>query len=164
MCSTALASRSTCRACSRTSASQSFVKTSGSKGLQVYVPLNVEGVAFADTKPFAKAVAELLEQTEPDRVVSRMTKTRREGKVLIDWSQNDRNKTTVCVYSLRARPHQTASTPLDWEEVSAALERGDPAALVFEAAQVLERVADHGDLFAPVLSLKQRLPEFAPPS
>jgi bifunctional non-homologous end joining protein LigD len=140
----------------------SFVKTSGSKGLQVYVPLNVEHVDFAATKTFAKAVAELFEQSEPDRVVSRMTKTRREGKVLIDWSQNDRNKTTVSVYSLRARAHPTASTPLDWDEVSAALEGGKPSALVFDAAQVLERVAEHGDLFASVLSLTQRLPAFAP--
>jgi bifunctional non-homologous end joining protein LigD len=140
----------------------SFVKTSGSKGLQVYVPLNVEDVDFARTKTFAKAVAELFEQTEPDRVVSRMAKTRREGKVLIDWSQNDRNKTTVCVYSLRARTRPTAATPLEWDEVSAALGGGDAAALVFDAARVLERVTELGDLFAPVLSLKQRLPAFEP--
>ena len=142
---------------------QSFVKTSGSKGLQVYVPLNVEDVDFAATKAFAKAVAELFEQTEPKRVISTQTRARREGKILIDWSQNDRNKTTVCVYSLRARTRQTGATPLDWDEVSAALKGGDPAALVFDAAAILERVAEHGDLFAPVLSLKQRLPEFAPP-
>ncbi len=140
----------------------SFVKTSGSKGLQVYVPLNVEDVDFARTKRFAKAVAELFEQTEPDRVVSRMTKTRREGKVLIDWSQNDRNKTTVCVYSLRARAHPTAATPLEWDEVSNALDGGEAAALVFDAAQVPARVAEQGDLFASVLSLKQQLPAFEP--
>jgi bifunctional non-homologous end joining protein LigD len=140
----------------------SFVKTSGSKGLQVYVPLNVEDVDFAQTKTFAKAVAELFEQSEPDHVVSRMTKTRREGKVLIDWSQNDRNKTTVCAYSLRARPRPTVSTPLDWDEVRDALERADAALLTFEAAQVLERVAERGDLFAAVLSAKQRLPDFKP--
>ncbi len=138
----------------------SLVKTSGSKGLQVYVPLNVEDVDFERTKAFAKAVAELFEQSEPDRVVSRMTKARREGKVLIDWSQNDRNKTTVCAYSLRARPRPTVSTPLDWGEVRGALDGGDPAALSFEAPQVLERVAERGDLLAPVLSLAQRLPEF----
>jgi len=81
---------------------RSFAKTSGVKGMQVYVPLNVPDVTFEQTKPFARAVAELFEQTEPDLVVSRMTKARRTGKVLIDWSQNDSNKTTVCVYSLRA--------------------------------------------------------------
>jgi bifunctional non-homologous end joining protein LigD len=137
---------------------QSFVKTSGKKGLQLYVPLNVDGVSFAQTKPFAKAVAELLEQSEPQLIVSRMTKTRREGKVLIDWSQNDRNKTTVCAYSLRATPLPTVSTPLHWGEVRAALDRGDPDALRFDAGAVLDRVSDHGDLFAPVLSIAQELP------
>jgi len=136
---------------------QSFAKTSGIKGLQVYVPLNTDDIAFAQTKTFAKAVAELLESSEPDLVVSQMTKVRRAGKVLIDWSQNDRNKTTVCVYSLRATERPTASTPLGWDEVRAALESGDPAALSFEAADVLARVEERGDLFAPVLSLVQRL-------
>jgi bifunctional non-homologous end joining protein LigD len=137
---------------------QSFAKTSGSKGLQLYVPLNTPEVTFADTKPFARAVAELFEQSEPDLVVSRMTKARRTGKVLIDWSQNDRNKTTVCVYSLRATERPTVSTPVEWEEVHAALDAGDPAMLAFEAPAVLERVAERGDLFAPVLSLVQKLP------
>ena len=86
---------------------QSFAKTSGSKGLQVYVPLNREGVTYEHTKPFAKTVAELLEQAEPDLVVSRMTRARRTGKVLIDWSQNDAKKTTVCAYSLRASERPT---------------------------------------------------------
>jgi bifunctional non-homologous end joining protein LigD len=137
---------------------QSFAKTSGSKGLQIYVPLNSPDVTFEQTKPFAKAVAELFEQTEPELVVSRMTKARRTGKVLIDWSQNDRNKTTVCVYSLRATERPTASTPVGWDEVRATLDAGDPEALVFEAPAVLERVAERGDLFAPVLSLIQQLP------
>jgi bifunctional non-homologous end joining protein LigD len=137
---------------------ESFVKTSGSKGLQLYLPLNRPDVTFADTKPFAKAVAELLEQSEPDLVVSRMTKARREGRVLIDWSQNDQKKTTVCAYSLRATPRPTVSTPLEWDEVRAALDAGDPALLAFEAHDVLERVAAKGDLFAPVLSLVQGLP------
>jgi bifunctional non-homologous end joining protein LigD len=137
---------------------RSFVKTSGSKGLQVYVPLNRIDVTFEHTKGFAKAVAELLEQEQPDLVVSRMTKARREAKVLIDWSQNDRRKTTVCAYSLRATERPTVSTPLDWEEVRAALDARDPARLVFEAGDVLRRVAERGDLFAPVLSLVQRLP------
>jgi bifunctional non-homologous end joining protein LigD len=137
---------------------QSFVKTSGKKGLQLYVPLNVDDVSFEQTKPFAKAVAELLEQSEPQLIVSRMTKTRREGKVLIDWSQNDRNKTTVCAYSLRATALPTVSTPLHWDEVRAALDRGDPDALRFDAGAVLDRVSDSGDLFAPVVSIVQKLP------
>jgi bifunctional non-homologous end joining protein LigD len=137
---------------------ESFAKTSGSKGLQVYVPLNTAELTFADTKPFAKAVAELLERAEPELVVSRMTRARRTGKVLIDWSQNDRRKTTVCVYSLRAGPHPTVSAPVSWDEVRAALRSADPASLVLEAGTVLERLADRGDEFAPVLSLTQRLP------
>src|SRR3984885_10479380 len=137
---------------------ESFAKTSGSKGLQVYVPLNSENITFERTKPFAKAVAELLENAEPELVVSRMTKARRTGKVLIDWSQNDAKKTTVCVYSLRAQERPTASTPLAWDEVRATRDSGDPASLAFEAGQVLERVAQGGDLFGPVLSLAQRVP------
>jgi bifunctional non-homologous end joining protein LigD len=137
---------------------QSFVKTSGKKGLQLYVPLNDPEITFARTKPFAKTVAELLEEAEPELIVSRMTKAARPGRVLIDWSQNDRNKTTVCVYSLRATERPTVSTPLDWDEVRAALEHGDPDALRFEAPAVIERIADRGDVFAPVLSLVQQLP------
>ena len=140
---------------------ESFVKTSGSKGLQLYVPLNTKGVTFDDTKTFSKAVAELFEQNDPDHVVSRQTKTRREGKVLIDWSQNDRNKTTVCVYSLRARPRPTVSTPLEWDEVKAAAKKGDPGLLTFEAEEVLRRVEERGDLFAAVLSTSQELPDFS---
>ena len=115
-------------------------------------------MTFAQTKPFAKVVAELLEQAEPDLIVSRMTKARRTGKVLIDWSQNDRNKTTVCVYSLRATERPTVSTPVEWDEVRATLDAGDPASLAFEAHEVLQRVNSRGDLFAPVLSLVQQLP------
>jgi bifunctional non-homologous end joining protein LigD len=91
--------------------------------------------------------------------VSSQKKELRKGKVLIDWSQNDEHKTTVCVYSLRARERPTVSTPLEWREVEAALEADDPDALVFESDQVLERVEEHGDLFAPVLTVEQRLPE-----
>jgi bifunctional non-homologous end joining protein LigD len=137
---------------------QSFAKTSGKKGLQLYVPLNAAGVTFAQTKPLAKAVAELLEQSEAELVVSTQTKTRRTGKVLIDWSQNDSRKTTVCVYSLRATPRPTVSTPVEWDEVRATLDSGDPDTLAFDAAQVLQRIAERGDLFAPVLSLVQQLP------
>ena len=137
---------------------QCFAKTSGKKGLQLYLPLNSRDVSFDQSKAFAKAVAELLESADPDLVVSRMTKARRTGKVLIDWSQNDHRKTTVCAYSLRARERPTVSTPVNWEEVRATLDSRDPAALAFEAGEVLERVAERGDLFAPVLSLVQELP------
>jgi bifunctional non-homologous end joining protein LigD len=135
----------------------SYPKTSGSKGMQLYVPLNSE-VTYEDTKPFANAVAETLEKKFPDRVVSQMSKAKRPGKVLIDWSQNDRHKTTVCVYSLRAKEQPTVSTPLEWDEVTAALESGDAEALVFDHAAVLERVEAKGDLFAPLLSEEQELP------
>ncbi len=137
---------------------QSFAKTSGSKGLQVYVPLNRPEISFEQTKPFARAVAEMLEAAEPDLIVSLMTKSKRGGKVLIDWSQNDRNKTTVCVYSLRARERPTVSTPLEWDEVRAALRHKQPERLAFQARDVLARVAERGDLFAPLLSLVQQLP------
>ena len=135
-----------------------FPKTSGSKGLQVYLPLNDPQVRYETTKPFARTVAELLAADEPELVVSRMTKARRTGKVLIDWSQNDAKKTTVCVYSLRATALPSASTPLDWDEVRAAHSAGDASRLSFEAHEVLSRVAERGDLFAPVLSLVQELP------
>lgn len=134
---------------------QSFPKTSGSKGLQVYVPLNT-AVTYARTKAFASAVARALESECQDLVVSKMLKKLREGKVLVDWSQNDDHKTTVCVYSLRAKERPTVSAPVTWNEVAAALKRQKP--LVFEAGEVLKRVKKHGDLFAPVLELKQKLP------
>jgi bifunctional non-homologous end joining protein LigD len=133
-------------------------KTSGSKGLQLYVPLNSPGVSFTDTKAFARTVAEMLEDAEPGLVVSNMKKERREGRVLIDWSQNDRRKTTVCVYSLRAAERPTVSMPLEWDEVHAVAAGEDPATVSFQADAALERVAGRGDLFAPVLSLVQRLP------
>jgi bifunctional non-homologous end joining protein LigD len=131
-----------------------FPKTSGSKGMQVYVPLRSE-VTYDHTKPLARALARLLEKQHGKLVTSVMAKERRRGKVFIDWSQNDLHKTTVCVYSLRARERPTVSTPLLWEEVEA----GDPDALVFESGEVLERVEEHGDLFGPVEELEQELPE-----
>jgi bifunctional non-homologous end joining protein LigD len=137
---------------------QAFPKTSGSKGMQVYVPLNVPDATYEHTKGFAKAVAELLEASEPGLVVSRMAKAVRAGKVFIDYSQNDEHKTTVCVYSLRARERPTVSTPVTWDEVRDCCDAGDPQRLVFDAGQVLARVAEHGDLFAPVLSLVQEIP------
>jgi bifunctional non-homologous end joining protein LigD len=135
-----------------------FPKTSGSKGLQVYVPLN-GGDTYERTKPFAKAIAQLLEKQTPDLVVSKMKKVERRGKVFVDWSQNHRSKTTVAVYSLRARERPTASTPVTWEELERACDREDASMLVFEAGEVLERIERDGDLFAPVLELKQELPE-----
>jgi len=139
---------------------RSFAKTSGSKGLQVYVPLN-SGESYAETKPFAHELASSLERKHPDLVVSDMKKSLREGKVLVDWSQNDAHKTTVSVYSLRARPQPTVSTPVSWAEVTRCLESRDHATLQFTAPQVLERVDRNGDLFAPVLTLHQQLPQLA---
>ena len=133
-----------------------FVKTSGSKGLQVYVPLNSDAT-YAQTKPLAKAIAQTLEAQTPDRVVSRMAKAHRHGRVLVDWGQNTEHKSMVCVYSVRAKERPTVSTPLAWEEVEAAVEGGDPAALVFEMADVLERVGRDGDRFADVLTVRQDL-------
>jgi bifunctional non-homologous end joining protein LigD len=135
----------------------SFVKTSGSKGLQVYLPLNGEA-GYDDTKSFARAVAMLVESAQPQLAVSRMTKALRAGRVLIDWSQNDERKTTISVYSLRARADPTVSTPLEWDEVRDALASRTPDALVFDSAAVLQRVHERGDLFAPLLSLVQTLP------
>jgi len=136
-----------------------FPKTSGSKGMQVYLPLNRKDVSYDDTKPFAKALAQALEKSEPDLVVSQMKKDLRGGKVFVDWSQNDVSKTTIAVYSLRARARPTASTPLHWDEVEECAAKEDPELLVFDAGQVLERVDEHGDLFAPVLELQQELPD-----
>ncbi len=139
---------------------ESFPKTSGSKGMQVYVPLNTP-TSYDETKPFARALAEMLERQHPDLVVSSMKKSLRGGKVLVDWSQNDDHKTTVCVYSLRAKERPTVSTPVTWDEVDELLERDDPDWLVFDSGEVLERVEELGDLFAPVASLEQSLPELA---
>ena len=132
-----------------------FAKTSGSKGMQVYVPLNTPHTHH-EASAFALWVAQLLERAHPDGVVSNMKKSLRKGKVLVDWSQNSRHKTTVAVYSLRARPRPTVSTPVAWDEVEAAA-GGEP--LAFETGDVLARVAEHGDLFAEALTLEQRLPE-----
>ena len=137
---------------------QSFAKTSGSKGLQVYVPLNT-ATSYDETKPFAHAVARFLEGESPKEIVSDMKKTLRVAKVFVDWSQNDDHKTTVCVYSLRAKDRPTVSTPVSWDEVEACLKKKDPNLLVFTSDDVLERVKELGDLFAPVETLKQRLPK-----
>ncbi len=139
---------------------RAFAKTSGSKGMQIYVPLNDARVRYATTKPFAHAVAVMFEAQRPDLVVSDMKRKsgERDGKVLIDWSQNDEHKTTIAVYSLRAKERPTVSTPVRWDEVQACLEAGDPELLRFEHDAVLARVAEHGDLFAEVLTLRQKLP------
>ncbi len=135
-----------------------FPKTSGSKGLQLYVPLNTP-VTYEDTKPFAHAIAELLEKQHSELVLSSMSKVAREGKVFVDWSQNDRIKTTVGVYSLRAKDLPTVSAPVTWEEVEECLERGDPDFLSFLSDQVLARYKKLDDIFLPVQTLKQKLPE-----
>jgi bifunctional non-homologous end joining protein LigD len=136
---------------------QSFAKTSGSKGLQLYVPLN-SGATYGETKPFSRSVAEALAIRRPELVVSNMKKSLRGGKVLLDWSQNDPHKTTVCVYSLRARERPTVSMPVTWSEVRRCLRARDPSLLSFETDAALRRVEKRGDLFAPMLSLKQELP------
>jgi bifunctional non-homologous end joining protein LigD len=139
---------------------ESVAKTSGSKGMQLYVPLNAAAgeVTYAQTKPFARQIAELLEQRLPELVVSRMTKRLRRGKVLVDWSQNDDHKTTVTVYSVRARERPTVSAPVSWDEVQKCLDSGDPESLSFDTDQVLARVAAQGDPFAMLLSTRQQLP------
>jgi bifunctional non-homologous end joining protein LigD len=134
---------------------EGWAKTSGSKGLQLYVPLN-SPVTHDDAAAFANAVGTLLEKQHPDFVTTTMTKAIRPGKVFVDWSQNNRHKTTIAVYSLRARPHPTVSTPVSWEEVEACA--GGGLELRFEAHDVLRRVDELGDLFAPTLTTVQHLP------
>jgi bifunctional non-homologous end joining protein LigD len=137
---------------------QCVVKTSGKKGMQVYVPLN-RPVSYARTKPFAQAVARHLEGEHPGLVVSKMKKDLRGGKVFVDWQQNVDFKTTVCAYSLRAQERPTVSTPLRWDEVEQVVEREDPELIVFDASAALDRAEREGDLFAPALGLEQELPE-----
>src|ERR1700730_4594299 len=137
---------------------ESFAKTSGSKGLQVYIPLNTP-VTYQRTKPFAQAVAGLLEQQAPKVVVSNMQRNLRKGKVFVDWSQNDAHKTTINVYSLRARERPTVSTPVTWDEIKNATKKNK--ILSFDSDEVLRRLEKEGDIFAPVLSLKQKLPPLA---
>jgi bifunctional non-homologous end joining protein LigD len=135
-----------------------FPKVSGGKGLQVYVPLNTK-VTYEQTSPFAKAVAQLLEKETPKQVVSKMAKADRGGRVFVDWSQNHQKKTTIAVYSLRARERPTASIPLHWREVERAAKKGDAENLRFEIPAAIKRVEKEGDLFEPVLKLRQRLPD-----
>jgi bifunctional non-homologous end joining protein LigD len=137
---------------------QSFPKTSGSKGLQIYVPLNTN-TSYDETKPLAHALARLLEDEHRDLVVSDMKKAIRTNKVFVDWSQNDEHKTTISVYALRARERPTVSTPVTWDEVENTLKKKNAKLLVFESKQTLDRVEKMGDLFAPLLNLKQKLPK-----
>lgn len=138
---------------------ESVVKTSGSKGLHLAVPLNTAGVTADDSKGFALALGQLLAKRDAKHVTTNMNKAERKGRVFVDWSQNDRHKTTVCAYSLRARLRPTVSTPVSWDEVSEALDAEDGDALTFEAEKVLARVDEVGDLYKPNLELKQKLPK-----
>ena len=136
---------------------ESFVKTSGSKGLHLLIPLN-SNITFEQTKPFAHALAMLMEQQDPRRITSIMKRDLRGGKVFIDWSQNDEHKTTVCSYSMRGTQHPSVSTPMKWDEVKRAVKKGDREAFVFTPKDVLKRVKQSGDINAGVLTLKQKLP------
>jgi len=136
---------------------KSCAKTSGSKGLQVYVPLNTP-VTYDDTKTLSRALAQHLEREHSDQVTSNMSKALRKRKVFVDWSQNDEHKTTVCVYSLRAKEEPTVSAPVAWQEIENCLKKRNADLLKFRSDQVLARVEKHGDLFAVVEELKQKLP------
>src|SRR5213080_1850384 len=136
---------------------KSFAKTSGSKGLQVYVPLNTP-VTFDQTKDLSRALARHLEGEHGNLVTSNMSKTLRKGKVFVDWSQNDEHKTTVCVYSLRAKEEPTVSTPVAWNEVANCLKKKKADLLKFRSDKVIARAEKSGGLFAPVEKLKQKLP------
>ena len=138
----------------------SAVKTSGSKGLQLYVPLNTPDVGFDETRDFALAIGQVLERSQPELVTTNMGKEHRPGRVFVDWSQNTFSKTTVAVYSLRARPRPMVSTPLSWDEVQQAVDAGDVERLRFDAKPVLDRVKAGGDRFEVVLTAQQRLPKF----
>src|SRR6516165_7862381 len=134
-----------------------LIKSTGSKGLQVHIPLNTP-TSFEATKSFARALAITMQQAYPNRIVHDMKKNLREGKVLIDWSQNDPGKTTVNVYSLRARARPFAAVPLLWDEVSRYVKKGDSECFFLEAEEVLARAKKDGDLFADLLRQKQKLP------
>jgi bifunctional non-homologous end joining protein LigD len=137
---------------------KAFAKTSGSKGLQVYVPLNTV-VTYDQTKGLSRSLAQRLERENPDHVTSNMSKALRKGKVFVDWSQNDEHKTTICVYSLRAKEQPTVSTPVSWNEVENCLKKKKADILTFRSDQTVARVEKQGDLFEPVETLKQKLPK-----
>ncbi len=135
----------------------SYVKTSGKKGLHVYVPLNRKGTTFEDTKTFSRAVAGIMQKHYPDLVTAKMAKKDRDRKVFINWSQNDASKTTICVYSLRAREKPIVSFPLEWKELENS-GNGDPERLQVTHSEALRRAERKGDLFRDVLLKEQRLP------
>jgi bifunctional non-homologous end joining protein LigD len=139
---------------------KSFPKTSGGKGIHLAVPLNTT-ITFDETKSFARAIAQTLERQFPSEVVSQMSRAIRKNKVFVDWSQNSEHKTTACVYSLRAHDYPTVSTPITWKELEEAVKKNDPDSITFQANEVIDRVARRGDLFLPVLKLKQQLPKSA---
>jgi len=136
----------------------SYAKTSGKKGLHVYVPLNRKETTFEDTKKFSKAVAEVLQRSYPELVTAKMAKEQRIKKVFINWSQNDPSKTMICVYSLRAREKPAVSFPLAWEELEILAKKGDPEKLLVMHSEAVSRVDERGDLFRDVLAKKQNLP------
>ena len=135
-----------------------WVKTSGKKGLHVFVPLNRKEATFDDTKKFSKTVAEVLERGYASLVTSKISKQQRRKKVFINWAQNDPSKTMVCIYSLRAQKTPTVSFPLDWKELKALAARGDPRRFEVTHAEALKRLESKGDLFREVLVKKQKLP------
>lgn len=137
------------------------VKTSGGKGLQVYLPVDPIGSSYTATRGFAHAVAKLLQARQPDRIVTTQARSERPGKVLIDWMQNHRTKTTVCVYSLRGRERPTVSTPVTWEEIHRAVHEQSDEGLRFEIGSIGERVRRLGELFGPVANHRQRLPDLS---
>ncbi len=136
----------------------SYAKTSGKKGLHVYVPLNRKEATFEDTKKFSKAVAEVLQRNYPELVTAKMAKESRTKKVFINWSQNDSSKTMICVYSLRAREKPTVSFPLEWKELQILAKQGDPEKLLIMHSDALSRVGEKGDLFQELLTKKQKMP------
>lgn len=140
----------------------SYAKTSGSKGLQIYVPLNRKTTSDK-ARAFALTVAQLLQKALPGEVVTDMKKTLRKGKILVDWSQNSASKTTVSVYSLRAKDAPMVSTPVTWEEVAACAKKKKMEMLAFDSVAALKRLEKHGDLFAPLLTEKQTLPDLEAP-
>jgi bifunctional non-homologous end joining protein LigD len=136
----------------------SYVKTSGQKGLHVFVPLNRAETTFEDTKTFSKTVAEIMQKHYPDLVTSRMAKPERKAKVFINWSQNDSSKTMICVYSLRAREKPIVSFPLEWRELESLAGLGDPEKLQILHSEAVRRTEEKGDLFREVLVKEQKLP------
>lgn len=136
----------------------SYVKTSGQKGLHVYVPLNLAGTTFEDTKKFSKAVAEIMQKNYPDLVTAKMAKEYRQGRVFINWSQNDSKKTMICVYSLRAREKPIVSFPLAWSELENLAGQGDPGKFQVIYSEAVSRAEKQGDLFREMLVKQQKLP------